>query len=99
MFCLSSLNEGLPITILEAYSVGCPVIATPVGGCKNVVKKGETGYLSKDLSRESYIEALETFMNSSHSSRMKMNDKCKKEFLECYSIEKCAASYEDLFEK
>lgn len=97
-FCLSSLNEGLPITILEAYSVGCPVIATPVGGCKNVVKKSETGYLSKDLTLESYVEALETFMNSSHSNRMKMKDNCKKEFLEGYSIEKCAARYAKLFE-
>ena len=49
-FCLSSHQEGLPITLLEAYSVGCPAVTTPVGGCVNVVKDEVTGFLSKDNS-------------------------------------------------
>jgi glycosyltransferase involved in cell wall biosynthesis len=33
LFCLSSLDEGLPLTILEAQSCNVPVICSNVGGC------------------------------------------------------------------
>ena len=37
VFCLSSKWEGLPITILEAFSFGLPVISTPVGGIPELI--------------------------------------------------------------
>jgi len=37
VYILPSYNEGLPISILEALSYGCPVISTPVGGIEEVV--------------------------------------------------------------
>lgn len=37
MFCLPSLNEGLPLSPLEAQACGIPVIVTDVGGCRSIV--------------------------------------------------------------
>ncbi len=37
--------EGLPVTILEAMSLGAPVVATDVGGVSTVVRNHETGFL------------------------------------------------------
>lgn len=37
VYVLPSFNEGLPISILEAMSYGCPIISTPVGGIPEVV--------------------------------------------------------------
>lgn len=37
LFCLPSLNEGLPLSPLEAQACGVPTIVTDVGGCKDVV--------------------------------------------------------------
>lgn len=45
VFVLTSLWEGLPRAILEAFVAKKPVVATPADGTKEVVKDNETGFL------------------------------------------------------
>ena len=45
IFVLSSWWEGFPITILEAMRAGLPVVASDVGGCREAVVDGQTGFL------------------------------------------------------
>jgi glycosyltransferase involved in cell wall biosynthesis len=42
---LPSYREGLPRVLQEAASVGRPIVATDVPGCREVVHEGENGYL------------------------------------------------------
>jgi glycosyltransferase involved in cell wall biosynthesis len=43
LFALSSVREGLPVTLLEAMRAGRPAVATAIGGCGEAVRDGESG--------------------------------------------------------
>lgn len=45
VFALTSLWEGLPVVFLEAMATGLPVVATPAGGAREVIKEGVNGFL------------------------------------------------------
>lgn len=45
VFCISSLYEGLPMTVLEAMSQGLPVVARDYLGAEELVRNGVTGFV------------------------------------------------------
>lgn len=45
VFALTSRSEGFPVSILEAWAVGVPVVSTAVGGIPDVVTDDDTGLL------------------------------------------------------
>jgi glycosyltransferase involved in cell wall biosynthesis len=52
IFVLPSLNEGFPLTLLEAMAAGKPVVATRVTGNAEAIVDGETGLLCAPASAE-----------------------------------------------
>jgi len=46
IFVLPSLNEGMPLSLLEAMAMGLPVIATRSGGISELLDDGRTGLLA-----------------------------------------------------
>lgn len=95
-FCLSSSFEGMPITILEAYAVGCLPISTPVSGAVDVIENNKNGFLSSDFSLEGYKNALERFIDGRKDIK---KENLIKLYDQKFSIEKCAAMYRNLFIK
>lgn len=45
LVCLTSDNEGTPVSLIEAQAANIPVITTNVGGVVDIVNEGETGYI------------------------------------------------------
>mgnify|MGYP003290059755 CR=1 FL=1 len=65
LFINVSSSEGLPVSVMEAISMGIPVLATDVGGTREIVIDGVTGQLlPKDITPEKLAEEIMSFMNS-----------------------------------
>ncbi|MGH8191885.1 MAG: TIGR03088 family PEP-CTERM/XrtA system glycosyltransferase [Rhodanobacteraceae bacterium] len=62
VFVLSSIAEGMPVTLLEAMAAGLPVVATDVGGVASVVERGVTGTLIPPRDRVALAEALGVYV-------------------------------------
>jgi glycosyltransferase involved in cell wall biosynthesis len=58
LFVLNSTYEGLPHVVLEALSLGLPVVATAVGGTPEVVRNGENGLLIPLMADELLSQTL-----------------------------------------
>jgi glycosyltransferase involved in cell wall biosynthesis len=56
--CLSSKSEGLPNAILEYMAAGLPVVAADVGGVRELVDDGSTGYLVRTRTPEAFAEPV-----------------------------------------
>jgi glycosyltransferase involved in cell wall biosynthesis len=62
IFVNPSYTEGLPTSVMEAGASGCCVIATDVGGTREIIEHGKSGYLFLPRDRvqlKSYIEELQ----------------------------------------
>lgn len=55
---LPSYREGYPGIVIEAFSLGIPVIATNIGGIPEIVTDGYNGYLIKPYSDDEIVEAV-----------------------------------------
>lgn len=75
--CLPSYREGLPKILLEAASVGRPLIATDVPGCREIVKNNENGILVKLKDVGSLYKAVDLLVNNKNL-RVDMGKKSRK---------------------
>jgi glycosyltransferase involved in cell wall biosynthesis len=46
IICLTSDNEGTPVSLIEAQACNIPIVSTDVGGVRDIVSENETGYIS-----------------------------------------------------
>lgn len=60
-----SLSEGMPGAVMEAMALGKPVIATRVGGCREIIKDGINGLLVEPGDSQQIISKLRMLMYDS----------------------------------
>ncbi|HVX25566.1 MAG TPA: glycosyltransferase family 4 protein [Parafilimonas sp.] len=95
-FVLTSLFEGLPISLLEALSAGAIPICTPVGGIINIVTK-DIGFLSNDISTDAYLSAMNSFFNANNTELNRIKENGKRLYEQEFSMKSCAAKYDALY--
>ncbi len=97
-FALTSSFEGLPISLIEAMGVGLTPVCTPVGGIVNLVKDSENGFLSKDITEESYYDALKRFLNTPDERLTELRAKVFESY-KPYTMQECVKNYEYIFKE
>ncbi|MGC9158979.1 MAG: glycosyltransferase family 4 protein [Terracidiphilus sp.] len=96
VFIMSSRSEGLPISLLQAFSLGLPVIVTDVGGMAEVVRLAEAGVpvAVADLTEMS-AAILRLATNEAERARFSAN--AERAFQERFTLQAMNDAYMNLY--
>ena len=89
-------SEGLPNVILEAMSVGLPVVATNIAGTPDVVKEEETGFIVEPANVDELVSKISEIVNN-QSLWKKMSENCLRE-VERYSWDNIIKKIDEVYE-
>ncbi|MGF1765201.1 glycosyltransferase [Aliivibrio kagoshimensis] len=96
VFALSSIAEGIPMTLLEAMSVGIPHVVTNVGGIGEVIIEGETGFSCQPDDIDAFAEHMVTlFLDKELRERMSYNARNRIE--QNFSEKRMLSQYSSLY--
>ena len=96
VFVRPSLVEGMPLAVLEAMSSGLPVVASDVGGVREVVENEVSGFVVSPRSEKAVVEALIRLL-SDEELRVRMGAAARRRVLQNFSWDRAASATESLF--
>lgn len=96
LFVLSSHEEGLPISLLEAMAAGRPAVATSVGCIPDLLRNGAAGVLVPPHSPEELADAILNLLSDS-SARAAYAQAGRREVEARFSLKKMLQCYEALY--
>ena len=96
VIALSSLNEGTPVSLIEAQAANRPIVSTNVGGIENIVLKNETALLSEVGDLEGYAKNLLSLLEDDQR-RIRMGKKGWDHVNERFSHLRLAADMRKLY--
>lgn len=97
LFVLPSKSEGLPRVLIEASACGTPVIATDVGGARELVHDGATGILVPTDDVEAMVGAIEK-MVCDHQFRERVRQEALRKVDLEFSVDRVAAEVRSVYE-
>lgn len=95
---LSSLWEGLPLTPIEAYSVGKTVIGTAVDGTPEIIRDGVDGYLVKPRNPMQLAEKMNELIENPEMWES-MGIQAMRRYQDEFSFEKLSERYVAFYEE
>ncbi len=95
IFLFASLQEGLPVAIMEAMACGLPIIASKIRGNVDLIDEGKGGYLVGPTDVEGFVSAIrEVTDNEEYLQEMKEYNMKR---IQQYSQESVLKEMEELY--
>jgi len=95
-FIMSSKSEGLPMSLLQAFSLGLPAIVTYVGGMAEVVRMAQAGFAVPVTDATRMTAAIQR-MATSNTEREQFATNAKAAFHSRFTLETMVDAYMDLY--
>jgi L-malate glycosyltransferase len=96
---LPSNDEGLPLSILEAYRAGVPVLGSDIPEIAEIILPQQTGFLFQARNADSLADALVKVAQLPESERARMGAAAKKVWQERYSLERMLEQYARIYQE
>ncbi|MGI4831778.1 MAG: glycosyltransferase family 4 protein, partial [Janthinobacterium lividum] len=85
--------EGFPMVMVEALSLGLPVIASRLGGLPEIVEEGVCGLLHSPGDPEALAQMIQAFLNKPAEAKLAMRRAARQRYLDLYGEQR---NYETL---
>lgn len=95
---LTSLSEGLSITVLESMRHGVPVVVTDVGGNPEIVKQGRTGVLVPPGDPTRFAEAVVRLLRDP-ALRSRFGQEARRVVRKDFGLERVVERYGRIYEE
>lgn len=98
IFCMTSIYEGYPMTLIECQSYGVvPVIYGSFPAAYDLIESGKNGIVAPAFKEEKYLDALHQLMNDDKKLQQ-MSVQCQKDS-ERYSVDRIMQQWTSLIER
>ena len=94
---LSSLNEGLPVSIIEALTAKKAVVATEVGGVRDLVEHGVTGILVPKQDSKNLAQGI-LYLLKNPQECLKFGENGRKKVYPAFNYTRLVSDIEELYE-
>ncbi len=96
VFCLPSIYEGMPLTVLEAMAAGVPVVGADVLGINEVIKDNENGLMFPCNEEKELVESLCRLLED-EGLRTRLSRSAKTFVSRYFALDERVRNYETLF--
>lgn len=97
VFMMSSASEGLPISLLQSFSLGLPAIVTDVGGMAEVVRLAKAG-ITVSAARSSEMAAAILRLATDAKERNQFSVNARASFLARFTLEAMVEAFTHLYQ-
>ena len=98
-YLMSSVMEGLPMVLLEAAASRLPIVSSDVGGNREIVLEGQSGFLVPHSQPQALANAMQKLMDLSPKEQQSMGQKGREHVIATYDLEHVVDQWEALYSK
>ena len=96
IMCLTSKNEGTPVSLIEAQASNLPIVSTEVGGVADIVEQNETGFIIPRTKKSEFVKKLKLLVENVEL-RENMKKKGWQNVYEKYSYQRLVKDVENFY--